>query len=115
MIDARRMEVYSALFDENNKQLREIKAEIIDEHSFVEELSNNKLCFFLAMVPKKCKAILAPHSNAVFLDGFLPSAKYMASISLQKFNAKEFEDIAYFEPFYLKDFIAGKPRVKGFK
>jgi tRNA threonylcarbamoyladenosine biosynthesis protein TsaB len=114
MIDARRMEVYSALFDGKNTKVREIKAEIIDENSFVEELEKGEICFF-GDGAEKSKEHLASNPNAVFLDGFYPSAKYLIDIALRKMKAKQFEDIAYFEPFYLKDFIAGKPRVKGLK
>lgn len=112
MIDARRMEVYTALFDENNRQLREIRAEIIDENSFSEFLNNQKIYFFGDGAPK-CKEVLGDQPNAVFIDDFFPSAKFMSGIALDKFQNNDFVDVAYFEPFYLKDFIAGKPKVKG--
>lgn len=112
MIDARRMEVYSALFNSNCIKVRETKAEIIDERSFAEYLKDQKIIFFGNGAPK-CQATLGDHPNAIFTDDFKPSAKYLIEIAFEKYRAKQFEDTAYFEPFYLKDFVAGKPRVKG--
>ncbi len=114
MIDARRMEVYSALYDKNNQQLREVRAEIIDEKSFSDWLEKHRIYFFGDGAPK-CREMIDKHSNALFDDTFKPSAKYMAEIAAQKYARNEFEDVAYFEPFYLKDFVAGKPRVKGLR
>ncbi len=111
MIDARRMEVYTALFDIENKEARKTEALIIDEDSFNEELSRHRILYF-GDGAEKCREILDP-KGMVFLDGIHPSAESLASISFEKFNSEEFEDLAYFEPFYLKDFIAGKPKVKG--
>lgn len=112
MIDARRMEVYSALYDSNNKEVREIRAEIIDKNSFSEFLQNNKIIFF-GDGASKCKQVLTHRENAIFIDNFFPSASFMTEIADLKFKNKDFEDVAYFEPFYLKDFIPGKPKVKG--
>ena len=114
MIDARRMEVYSAIFDRGNKQVREIRAEIIDEDSFSGQLQTNQM-IFAGDGAEKCKAILSPDPNAHFLDHFIPSAEFMIKIAYEKFKAGKFEDVAYFEPFYLKDFIAGPPKVKGLR
>jgi len=114
MIDARRMEVYSALFLADLSLVREIKAEIIDEDSFSQELENNAVVFGGDGAPK-CKEVLGKNQNTIFLDDFLPSSKFMAQLSEQKFQNKDFEDVAYFEPFYLKDFVAGIPRVKGLR
>ena len=114
MIDARRMEVYSAIFDRGNKQVREIRAEIIDEDSFSGQLQTNQM-IFAGDGAEKCKAILSPDPNAYFLDHFIPSAEFMIKIAYEKFKAGKFEDVAYFEPFYLKDFIAGPPKVKGLR
>ena len=113
MIDARRMEVYSAIFDNNTQEVRETKAEIIEPDSFTEYLRNHKMIFF-GDGASKCRDILT-HPNAVFYDDINPSAANMAEIAKEKFKGKRFEDIAYFEPFYLKEFIAGIPRVKGLK
>lgn len=113
MLDARRMEVYSAFFDEQIKEVRESKAEIIDIDSFKTYLEKNQVIFF-GDGADKCKDLIQ-HSNAVFLENVFPSAKNMAGIVLDKFNKQQFEDVAYFEPFYLKDFIAGTPKVKGLR
>ncbi len=113
MIDARRMEVYCAIFDNNNREVRKTKAEIIEEGSFAEYLKNNKVVFF-GDGASKCKNVIS-HPNAVFVDDIHPSAANMAEIVNQKFQENQFEDVAYFEPFYLKEFIAGKPNVKGLK
>ena len=108
MIDARRMEVYTQLFDTSLNVIQPVSAEIIDEHSFSSELENGKVVFF-GDGAAKCKEIIN-HPNAVFLDEFNPSACGMIAIAEAKFSAKQFEDVAYFEPYYLKDFVAGKPK-----
>ncbi len=113
MIDARRMEVYCALFDKNNHEVRKTKAEIIKPDSFQTYLESNKVIFF-GDGADKCKDVIQ-HPNAVFLENIFPSAANMVVIALGKFKNQEFEDVAYFEPFYLKDFIAGIPKVKGLK
>jgi len=114
MIDARRMEVYAAVFNKDNKPVRDIKAEIIDEHSFDDLLKDHQV-FFAGDGAGKCKEVLSSNPAAVFIDDFVPSAEYMASITFEKFSKNAFEDVAYFEPFYLKDFIAGPPKVKGLR
>ena len=110
MIDARRMEVYAAIYDQNYNAVRETKAEIIDSHSFLDELQNQKV-YFLGDGAKKCKKIIL-HENAVFIENVFPSAKEMATISFHKFKNKTTEDVAYFEPFYLKDCIATQEKKK---
>ncbi len=114
MIDARRMEVYSALFTPDISMHRKILAEIIDENSFSKDLKNNTIVFGGDGAPK-CKEILDKNQNTIFLDDFLPSSRFMAHLAEEKFQNKIFEDVAYFEPFYLKDFVAGIPRVKGLR
>lgn len=114
MIDARRMEVYCAIFDEKGKEIRETRAEIIDENSFMEYLGKNRIVF-AGDGALKCRPLFDKHPNAVFSEDFQVSARFMISLSEEKFSQKIFEDIVYFEPYYLKDFIAGKPRVKGLK
>ncbi|WP_448697935.1 tRNA (adenosine(37)-N6)-threonylcarbamoyltransferase complex dimerization subunit type 1 TsaB [Mucilaginibacter sp. AW1-3] len=106
MIDARRMEVYTAIFDHTGKQVKPTAAEIIDEHSFSDLLANNKIVFF-GDGADKCKAALAHQPNAIFAMEFTNSAQDMLVPVLAKLSAQQFEDIAYFEPYYLKDFIAG--------
>ena len=103
MLDARRMEVYSAIFDKQHQKIREIKAEIIDETSFLVALEQGEV-HFLGDGAHKCKEIIT-HKNAVFIDDMFPSSREMAMLSYHKFKKNDFEDVAYFEPFYLKDFI----------
>lgn len=104
MLDARRMEVYSAVYDEGTNLLREIRAEILEENSF-EEFLNEKTVYFIGDGVEKTKTLIS-HKNAIFIDDKLPTANEMASLSYAKFQQKDFEDVAYFEPFYLKDFVA---------
>ena len=108
MIDARRMEVYMQLFDAGLNQLQSVSAEIIDEQSFSSELEKGKVAFF-GDGGAKCKEIIQ-HPNAVFLDDFKTSASGMIALAEAKFSNQQFEDVAYFEPYYLKDFVAGKPK-----
>ena len=110
MIDARRMEVYTALYTANLDQVETVKALILDENSFSKLLENNKLVFF-GNGADKCKPLYSWHANSMFLD-FENSATHLNEIALQKFNEKVFEDVAYFEPFYLKDFVATIPSAK---
>ncbi|TYP99647.1 tRNA threonylcarbamoyladenosine biosynthesis protein TsaB [Tenacibaculum adriaticum] len=110
MLDARRMEVYAAVYNSDHLQIREIKAEIIDEGSFSEYLLDNTV-YFLGDGAEKCKEIIKS-DNAVFIDDKFPSAKEMASLSYEKFQQNNFEDVAYFEPFYLKDFMATTEKKK---
>jgi len=114
MIDARRMEVYAAFFDGDLNEIKKTEAVIVDENSFSELLSANKIIFAGDGAPK-CKEVLSHQKNAVFKNDFNPSAAFMAKLSEQKFSNQDFEDLAYFEPFYLKDFVAGVPKVKGLK
>jgi len=108
LLDARRMEVYSAVFDQQYQQIRETEAEIVDETSFKEFLEKG-IVYFAGDGAEKCQEVIQ-HKNACFLEGLYPSAREMAIIASRKFEAALFEDVAYFEPFYLKDFIAGKPK-----
>ena len=105
MIDARRMEVYSAIFDSNKQKIREVHAEIISEESFA--VISDKI-YFIGDSNEKVQSVLTK-SNFVFLDAIqYPSAKEMSSISYQKYLEKDFVDVAYFEPYYLKDFLFAK-------
>lgn len=108
MLDARRMEVYSAVFDSNHNQIRETEAQIIDEQSFNRYLEKGKV-YFIGNGVEKTKTTIN-HANAVFIDGKLPSAKEMGLLAYKKFKISAFEDVAYFEPYYLKDFVALKPK-----
>lgn len=111
MIDARRMEVYTAIFDQNNLEVRPTEALIIDEHSFTTELQESTISYF-GDGAEKCRKIL-DSSGMVYLPDIYPSARDIAVLAFEKFTDSKFEDVAYFEPYYLKDFIAGKPKVKG--
>ncbi len=108
MLDARRMEVYAAVFTADLSSLRETEAQILDETSFSEYLDKGRVHFIGSGV-SKFKDI-CNHPNAVFIEGRLPSAKEMCVMATTKFDQGQFEDVAYFEPYYLKDFIAGKPK-----
>lgn len=110
MIDARRMEVYSAVFDIEHSLIRETKAEIIDENSFIEYLSKEPL-YFLGDGAEKCKDVIIS-SKAYFIDDKFPSAKNMGQLSEDRFNNSQFENVAYFEPYYLKDFVVTPQKKK---
>lgn len=110
MIDARRMEVYSAIYDESYTLIRETKADIIDEHSFCDKLQNHTV-YFLGDGAEKCKETIV-HKNAVFIKNVFPSAKEMTQLSYDKYKENKTEDIAYFEPFYLKNFVATQEKKK---
>jgi len=107
MIDARRMEVFTAIFTPDGRKIRPTTAEIITGDSFANLLGNNKILFF-GDGAEKCREVLSKNANARFLPGFLNSAVHLTQRATEKFNKKEFEDVAYFEPYYLKDFIAGR-------
>ncbi len=107
MIDARRMEVFTAVFDVHGNVVRPVSAEIIDENSFSDLLKSRQVVFF-GDGAEKCREVLAVHANARIINGFTNSATYLTIRAEEKYLAKEFVDVAYFEPYYLKDFIAGK-------
>ena len=108
MIDARRMEVFSALYDINNIQVRDVQADVVDENTYKEFLADEILFFGDGSL--KCQEIIN-HKNAKFIKGINPSAKNLGILAKAKFENKDFEDVAYFEPYYLKDFVAGKKKV----
>jgi len=110
MIDARRMEVFTALFDENGTAITEAEAKIVDEYFFASELENH-IIYFCGNGMPKCQPVLQ-HKNARFIDAPL-EASNMLLPALVKYENKEFEDVAYFEPFYLKEYLAKKSVVKG--
>ena len=112
MIDARRMEVYTALYNSKLKKEVDIHAKIIDSDSFKNNLENNRIVFF-GTGSDKCKADICS-SNAVFLDNSFVSSQFMSDLSYHKFIGKSFENLAYCEPFYLKEFQAIKSTKKFF-
>jgi tRNA threonylcarbamoyladenosine biosynthesis protein TsaB len=105
MLDARRMEVYSSVYSSNKEKIRKTKAEILDKKSFSDYSSSGKI-IFIGNGAKKYKDI-CPYINVEFHENNQPSAKEMGPLAYSKFLKKEFEDVAYFEPYYLKDFILG--------
>ncbi len=104
MIDARRMEVYTAFFDKQYNKVKETAADIIDENSYADLLAKHPVYFF-GNGAEKCKSKLT-HPNAHFIQGIVPLAENMATEGEERFKAKDFKDVAYFEPFYLKEFVA---------
>lgn len=103
IIDARRMEVYSAVYDHHYQLIRNVQADLLEENPFDKFLDDKPVVFVGDAVPKTQQVI--SHKNAVFSDEKYPSSSQMHKVAFQKFKEKNFENIAYFEPFYLKDFI----------
>ncbi|WP_231491971.1 tRNA (adenosine(37)-N6)-threonylcarbamoyltransferase complex dimerization subunit type 1 TsaB [Pedobacter sp. Leaf170] len=110
MIDARRMEVYTSVFDIKLNIVEETSAKIIDENSFETYLSN-QIITFIGDGSSKCSATLTA-SNAKFVNHNFNSAANMSQLAYNQFKSKSFEDVAYFEPFYLKDFVLTQPKKK---
>ena len=108
MIDARRMEVYSALYDRALHTVREIRAEVVEPGAYDEMLARHPVYFF-GDGAEKCKSVIT-HPNAHFIDNIQPLAKNMSPLAEKRLITRQTEDVAYFEPFYLKDFVAIKPR-----
>ncbi len=108
MIDARRMEVYAAVYDRALRVKREIGADIVDENSYSDFLVERPVYFF-GNGAAKCKDKLQ-HPNARFLDDIHPLAKWMFPLAEKAMAQGKFDDVAYFEPFYLKEFVASKPK-----
>lgn len=104
MLDARRQEVYMAMYAKDGTGIKETSAEIITEESFAEILDTRKIVFF-GSGAEKVKSIIK-NPNAVFVENFDLNARYLAGLSYEAYVNKQFEDIAYFEPLYLKDFVA---------
>lgn len=111
MIDARRMEVYMALYDMTGREIRPPVAEIINAGTFEAFAPRPVLC--AGDGAAKCKTLFEGQQNILFPDLAVPSASFMITLAEQALREERFEDVAYFEPYYLKDFIAGKPGVKG--
>ena len=108
MIDARRMEVYAAVYDRALKPVRDIAADIVDENSYLEFLEKRPVYFF-GNGAAKCKEKIT-HPNAHFIDGVHPLAGMMFPLAEKAIAEQDFKDVAYFEPFYLKEFVASKPK-----
>jgi tRNA threonylcarbamoyladenosine biosynthesis protein TsaB len=108
MLDARRMEVYYSILTSEGKSIKGISAEIIDESSF-SDIPENVMMLIFGDGASKCKQVLK-RQNTVFADEFRISAAYMYEPAIKSLRERRFEDIAYFEPFYLKDFITSRPK-----
>ncbi|MDO4191586.1 MAG: tRNA (adenosine(37)-N6)-threonylcarbamoyltransferase complex dimerization subunit type 1 TsaB [Bacteroidales bacterium] len=108
MIDARRMEVYTALYSLDGKQQSPVEAVVVDANSFQNELSEHSICF-CGNGAMKCADVIT-HPNASFLEGIVPLATTMAKVVEAKYQSGAFEDVAYYEPFYLKEYTAIKPK-----
>lgn len=106
-LDARRMEIYYSVFDAGGKTVKEISAGIIDQNSF-NDLPVNARLFIFGDGASKCREIIS-RDETVFVDTFKISASFMRKAAYDALDKKRFEDVAYFEPFYLKDFLATKP------
>lgn len=111
MIDARRMEVYTAIFDKDGKQMSETEPKIIDGNSFAEQLSEGAV-LFIGDAAEKCSKVIT-HPNAHFIQ-CCPKASAMAIPAMAEYREKHFRDVAYFEPFYLKEFVATVSKKKLF-
>lgn len=109
LLDARRMEVYSAAYDILLVEQEACAAHIIDEQSFAAELESG-IVYFFGDGMMKCKEVLSRHKNARFIEGIFPSAAFMGPLANDKLQAGLVEDVAYFEPYYLKEFIAKPPK-----
>lgn len=112
MIDARRMEVYAAVYDREGREVTGVRPVVLDESAFADELSRGPVYFF-GDGSGKARGVLT-HPNARFLSGVTTSAVNLMRLAERKFAAGEFEDVAYFEPFYLKEFVATVPKRKLF-
>lgn len=106
MLDARRMEVYATVLNGQFETVRETRAEIINKDSFSEYSEKGKV-YLMGSGANKCREMLT-HPNFEFCDDLVPSAKEMAVMTHQRFIKGTFESLAYFEPYYLKEFILGK-------
>lgn len=110
MIDARRMEVYSAIYDLGLSEVKPVSADIIDENSYKEILDKQPVYFF-GDGASKCEGIIK-HPNARFIQSVLPVAYDMTALAELAYRKGDFKDVAYFEPFYLKEFVATTPKKK---
>lgn len=108
MIDARRLEVFTAIYNHLNQTIEETQAKIINPSSYNKYLAKKKLIFF-GTGANKCSKIIKS-KNALFIENFNTSARYMIKLSEEAYKNKKFENVAYFEPYYLKDFIATIPK-----
>ncbi|MBP6532580.1 MAG: tRNA (adenosine(37)-N6)-threonylcarbamoyltransferase complex dimerization subunit type 1 TsaB [Bacteroidia bacterium] len=109
MIDARRMEVYSAVYDSEKKRVSEIEAIVVDDQYYSNFRSEKKLVL-AGDGADKCQALFQNESSIIIQTSFVPQAEFMAELAEQKFQNSDIENVALFEPFYLKEFVAGPKR-----
>jgi len=108
MIDARRLEVYTALYDYEGKEVLPVEAKILDNYSYTDLLNESEIAFAGDGMPKM-KALSSPDDkHRIWVDDVYASAQNMVPLSEEYFAERKFADVAYYEPFYLKDFVAGK-------
>ncbi|MEM1407677.1 MAG: tRNA (adenosine(37)-N6)-threonylcarbamoyltransferase complex dimerization subunit type 1 TsaB [Bacteroidota bacterium] len=110
MLDARRMEVYTCILDNDLNVVKDVHPAIIDDTSFKKELDGGKVAFF-GNGANKCREVIT-HRNAIFIEDVEPSAEEIGYLAYTKFQESAFEDLAYFEPFYLKEFRATVPKAR---
>ena len=110
MLDARRMEVYTCILDNDLSVVKDVHPAIIDDTSFKKELDGGKVAFF-GNGANKCREAIT-HRNAIFIEDVEPSAEDIGYLAYTKFQKSTFEDVAYFEPFYLKEFRATVPKAR---
>jgi tRNA threonylcarbamoyladenosine biosynthesis protein TsaB len=108
MIDARRMEVYAGVFDRALRPVREVGADIVDENTYREWLDRGPVYFF-GNGAAKCMSVIN-HPNAHLIEGVVPEAKWMFPLAEKRIAREQYEDVAYFVPYYLKDFVSKKPK-----
>ncbi len=108
MIDARRMEVYAGLYDRSLKPVREVEADVVDAETYKLWLDEREIYFF-GNGAKKCMETIN-HPNAHFIDGIKPLAKWMQPLAERRLLNGQTEDVAYYVPYYLKDFVAKMPK-----
>lgn len=108
MLDARRMEVYAMLFDQSLNVIEDTRPVILDSESYSNYLSSKEVLFFGNGAVKVSK--VTDSVNAKVIEGVIPDAQFIGELANKKFENKDFEDVAYFEPFYLKEFMATKPK-----
>jgi tRNA threonylcarbamoyladenosine biosynthesis protein TsaB len=113
MLDARRMEVYAAVFNTSLEMVRPVCADIVDNNTYKEILDQNSVYFF-GNGMNKCKPVLQQHPHAHFIDEIIPLAENMIPLALKAYQQKQFVDTAYFEPFYLKEFHTTESKKKMF-
>ena len=111
LLDARRMEVYTSIYTHECVRVKDVEAKIVDEGAWSEELAKGQL-YLMGNGAEKCKAVLT-HSNAHFVDGIVPQAKYMGVLAEKQDKVLDCKQVAYYEPFYLKAFVPAPSHIKG--